>query len=223
MSCSLSVGHFELCHDDIRGIHLGAPIISDFKRKRQWNLASGFCILEPPPMHTGINRRQVHPLIQIFALEPSGWMRLISTKPFICLEAVLVGVTVRTEVSMSSPSPPRVLSPLPNWTQSWRPCFPGLPRASGWRRANLPVLRPRGGMIGSSARAVARDHALPRFLSSRRCMRSWWIRGRPLFRLEAARLLPPSSLPSMAGRLGGTLTFPRWRVLETSSSPVQSL
>ncbi len=34
----------------------------------------------------------------------------------------------------------------------------------------------------------------------------------PFLRPEAARLPPPSSLPSMAGRLGGTLTFPRWRV-----------
>ncbi len=34
----------------------------------------------------------------------------------------------------------------------------------------------------------------------------------PFLRPEAARLSPPSSLPSMAGRLGGTLTFPRWRV-----------
>ncbi len=34
----------------------------------------------------------------------------------------------------------------------------------------------------------------------------------PFLQPEAARLPPPSSLPSMAGRLGGTLTFPRWRV-----------
>ncbi len=44
------------------GVHLGAPIISDFKRKWQLNLASEFCIPEPLPVHTGINRRQVHPL-----------------------------------------------------------------------------------------------------------------------------------------------------------------
>ncbi len=35
--------------------------------------------------------------------------------------------------------------------------------------------------------------------------------GRPLLRPEAARRPPPSSLPSMVGWLGGTLTFPRWR------------
>ncbi len=52
---------------------------------------------------------------------------------------------------------------------------------SGWRRAHLPVPSPHSEMIGSSARAVARDHALPRFLSSRKCTRSWWSRGRSLF------------------------------------------
>ncbi len=43
---------------------------------------------------------------------------------------------------------------------------------SGWRRAHLPVPSPRGEMIGSSAQAVARDHDLPWFLSSRKCTRS---------------------------------------------------
>ncbi len=43
---------------------------------------------------------------------------------------------------------------------------------SGWRCAHLPVPSPRGEMIGSSARAVARDHTLPWFLSSRKCTRS---------------------------------------------------
>ncbi len=33
--------------------------MSDFKRKCQLILSSGFCIPEPLTMHTGINRRQV--------------------------------------------------------------------------------------------------------------------------------------------------------------------
>ncbi len=33
-------------------------------------LASGFCIPEPLPVHTGIKRRQVHPLIRFNAEEP---------------------------------------------------------------------------------------------------------------------------------------------------------
>ncbi len=38
-------------------------------------LASGFCIPEPLPMHTGIKGRQVHPLIRFDAEEPrmSPW------------------------------------------------------------------------------------------------------------------------------------------------------
>ncbi len=86
------------------------------------------------------------------------------------------------------------------------------PRDRGWRRAHLLVPSPRGEMIGSSARAVARDHALPRFLSSRKCTRSWWLVDGPFLRPEAARLPPPSSLPSMAGRLRVRWHFPRWRV-----------
>ncbi len=59
-----------LYRDDIMGIHLGAPIISDFKRKWQWTLASRFCIPEPLTVHTSINRRQVHPLFRFYAKEP---------------------------------------------------------------------------------------------------------------------------------------------------------
>ncbi len=55
------------------------------------------------------------------------------------------------------------------------------------------------------------DWFLPRCLSSRRCMRSWRVRGWPLSRPEAARPPPPSSLPSMAEWPGGTRAFPRWR------------
>ncbi len=33
-------------------------------------LASGFCIPEPLPVHTGIKGQQVHPLIRFYAEEP---------------------------------------------------------------------------------------------------------------------------------------------------------
>ncbi len=38
-------------------------------------LASGFCIPEPLPVHTGIKGRQVHPLFRFYAEEPrtSPW------------------------------------------------------------------------------------------------------------------------------------------------------
>ncbi len=107
--------------------------------------------------------------------------------------------------------PLRVWSPLPQRTQSWRPCLPGQPRASGWRSTDHPVPSPRGWMIGFSERDAAHNRALLRCLSSRRCMRSWRSRGWPLSRPEAAHLSPPSSLPSTAGLPGGTRAFPRWR------------
>ncbi len=93
---------------------------------------------------------------------------------------------------------PWVSRPPPNRTQSWRPCFPGPPRDRGWRRAHLLVPSPRGEMIGSSARAVARDHALPWFLSSRKCTRSWWSCGRPLFTARSG-----SSASSILATLDG--------------------
>ncbi len=107
--------------------------------------------------------------------------------------------------------PPRVLSPPPHRTQSWRPCLPGQPWASGWRSTDRPVPSHRGWTIGFSERGAAHNHALPRCLSFRRCMRSWRVRGWPLSRPEAARPPPPSSLPSMAEWPGGTRAFPRWR------------
>ncbi len=107
--------------------------------------------------------------------------------------------------------PHRVLSPPPHRTQSWRPCLPGQPWASGWRSTDRPVPSPRGWTIGFSERGAAHNRALPRCLSSRRCMRSWRVRGWPLSRPEAARPPPLSSLPSMAEWPGGTRAFPRWR------------
>ncbi len=101
--------------------------------------------------------------------------------------------------------PPRVLLPPPHRTQSWCPCLPGQPWASGWRSTDRPVLSPRGWTIGFSERGAAHN------LSSRRCMRSWRVRGWPFSRPEAARPPPPSSLPSMAEWPGGTRAFPRWR------------
>ncbi len=107
--------------------------------------------------------------------------------------------------------PPRVLSPPPHWTQSWRPCLPGQPWASGWRSTDRPVPSPRGWTFGFSERGAAHNRALPRCLSSRRCMRSWRVRGWPLSRPETTRPPPPSSLPSMAEWPGGIRAFPRWR------------
>ncbi len=127
----------------------------------------------------------------------------------------------RTEKTILSPlrikiwrdCPPRVSWPPPNQTQSWQPFFPVLPRALDWRLAHLPVPRPRSEMIGSSAWAVARNHALPWFHFfpevHKELIKLWIV---PFLWPEASRLPPPSSLPLMAGRLWVTLTFPRQRV-----------
>ncbi len=80
------------------------PRSSLTKEKTPIKLASGFCIPEPLPMHTGIKGdRCVHWLDFCFGAE---WMRrvLISTKPFIFV-LFLVGVTVRSAESLSSAIP----------------------------------------------------------------------------------------------------------------------
>ncbi len=80
------------------------PRSSLTKEKKPIKLASGFCIPEPLPVHTGIKGdRCIHWLDFCFGAE---WMRrvLISTKPFIFV-LFLVGVTVRSAESLSSAIP----------------------------------------------------------------------------------------------------------------------
>ncbi len=60
--------------------------------------------------------------------------------------------------------PPRVLSPPPHRTQSWRPYLPGQPWASGWRSTDRPVPSPRGWTNGFSEQGAAHNRALPRCL-----------------------------------------------------------
>ncbi len=59
--------------------------------------------------------------------------------------------------------PPRVLSPAPHRTRSWRPCLPGQPWVSGWRSTDRPVRSPRGWTIGFSERGVAHNRVLLRW------------------------------------------------------------
>ncbi len=75
----------------------------------------------------------------------------------------------------------------------------------------LTAILARSWMIGFSKRDAAHNHDLLRYISSQRCMRSWQSYGRPLLRPEATHLPSPSSLPAIAGRPGGTWTFPMWR------------
>ncbi len=67
-------------------------------------LASGFCIPEPLPVHTGIKGRQVHPLIRFLLRSRVDEKIAISTKPFIFV-LFPVGVTVRSAESLSSAIP----------------------------------------------------------------------------------------------------------------------
>ncbi len=59
---------------------------------------------------------------------------------------------------------PRVLSPPPHRTQSWRPCLPGQPWASGWRSPDRPVPSPRGWTIlGAGHGSQPRPASVPFF------------------------------------------------------------
>ncbi len=60
------------------------PRSSLTKEKTPMKLASGFFIPEPLPVHTGIKRRQVHPLIRFYAEEPrrvpgnQRWFKIVA-------------------------------------------------------------------------------------------------------------------------------------------------
>ncbi len=82
-------------------------------------------------------------------------------------------------------------------------------RAGGQQTAQSRALA--AGRLVFSERGATHYRTLRRCLSSRRCMRSWQSRGRPLSQPEATRPPPPSSLPSTAEWPGGTRAFPRWR------------
>ncbi len=67
-------------------------------------LASGFCIPEPLPVHTGIKGRQVHPLIR-FLLRSRVDEKSADLHKAVHLCFVPVGVTVRSAESLSSAIP----------------------------------------------------------------------------------------------------------------------
>ncbi len=160
-----------------------------------------------------LTQRASRPLPGDFAGSPTGWPAYHSVRhpKTVCWSAASEMGLRPLRMKVRWGCPPRVLSPLPHRTQSWRPCLLGQPRASGWRSTDHPVPSRRGWVIGFSEQDAAHNRALLRCLSSRRCMRSWRSRGWPLSRPEAARLSPSSSLRSMAGLPGGTRAFPRWR------------
>ncbi len=76
-----------LCHDDIGDLP-GSPETS-LTKKTPMKLASGFCIPDPLPVHTGIKGRQVHPLIRFYAEEPrrvpgnQRWFQIVGSSGMI--------------------------------------------------------------------------------------------------------------------------------------------
>ncbi len=86
-----------------RGIYLEAPIISDLRANAN-ELASGFCLPEPLPMHMGIKGRQVHPLIRFLLRSRVDEKCADLHKPFISY-LFLVGVTVQSVESLSAAIP----------------------------------------------------------------------------------------------------------------------
>ncbi len=94
--------------------------------------------------------------------------------------------------------------------RKWWLCFPGPPTGSGSCGILHRVLNPQGWTIGFSGwHELVLSHP-PRFLSSRRCMKSSLVRGRHLLLPETAPVGPPPSPPLMAGRLRVTRASPLW-------------
>ncbi len=100
-------------------------------------------------------------------------------------------------------------------------------KSDSWSHCEHPPGRREhrvGGVHTSQSRALTVGRLVPRLgplLTTMPCLVFFLPRGAwgadevmdgTFFWTVAARLPPPSSLPSMAGRLGGTLKFPRWRV-----------
>ncbi len=79
---SLSVGHYELCCDDIGDLP-GSPNHLWLKEKMPMKFASGFCIPEALPVHTGVKGLQVHPLIRFLLRSPVDEKCADLHKPFI--------------------------------------------------------------------------------------------------------------------------------------------
>ncbi len=94
--------------------------------------------------------------------------------------------------------------------RKWWLCFPGPPTGSGSCGILHRVLNPQGWTIGFSGwHELVLSHP-PRFLSSRRCMKSSLVCGRHLLLPETAPVGPPPSPPLMAVRLRVTRASPLW-------------
>ncbi len=84
-------------------------------------LASGFCIPEPLPVHTGIKGRQVHPLIRFYAEEPrrvpvnQRWFKIVAWGHNVSVPSIREqGLRTVRLVPMCLPPPP-LEDKRPHW------------------------------------------------------------------------------------------------------------
>ncbi len=167
-------------------------------------LASGFCIPEPLPVHTGIKGRQVHPLIHwldfCFGAE---WMRrvLISTKPFIFV-LFLVGITVRLAESLSSAIPLGISTKRANAKRAnhgWLRLFQdAVLSVSFWLRS-FPV-------CGWWTRSLSSVSGHP---TCWRCFRGWLMRLLWAYEHDFIAILP-----FLSERIGTLCRHPCWSLCE---------
>ncbi len=130
-------------------------------------LASGFCIPEPLPVHTGIKGRQVHPLIR-FLLRSQVDEKCDLHKPFISY-LFLVGVMVQSAESLSAAIPLGTSTKRANSNRAdhgWSRLFQdAVSSVSFWLRS-FPVR-------GWRTRSLSSVSGLP---TRWRCIRGWLMR-----------------------------------------------
>ncbi len=107
-------------------------------------LASGFCIPEPLPMHTGTKGRQVHPLIRFLLRSRVDEKCADLHKPFISY-LFLVGVTVQSAESLTAAIPLGTSTKRANTKRAnhgWSRLFQdAVPSVSFWLRSRLSFLK----------------------------------------------------------------------------------
>ncbi len=160
-------------------------------------LASGFCIPEPLPVHTGIKGRQVHPLIRFLLRSRVDEKCADLHKPFISY-LFLVGVTVQSAESLSAAIPlgtstKRANSKRANHGRS-RLFQDAIPSVSFWLRS-FPVR-------GWWTRSLSSVSGLP---TRWRCVRGWLMRLLWAYEHDFVAI---SSFLSQ--RIGTLCRHPRW-------------
>ncbi len=160
-------------------------------------LASGFCIPEPLPVHTGIKGLQVHSLIRFLLLSRVDEKSADLHKPFISY-LFLVGVTVQSAESLSSAIPlgtstKRANSKRANHGRS-RLFQDAASSVSFWLRS-FPV-------HGWRTRSLSSVSGLP---TRWRCVRGWLMHLLWAYEHNFAAISP-----FLSERIGTLCCHPRW-------------